>query len=177
MDKRVLLRTIAAVVIAAPTCAMAGIVDDPIPTIDNGSGARMLYIVPNVIKNNGLETMFTCTSAEKSAAVVAVEVYDTDGTGPLNDVSVGSSDGKADVPAGGTVTIGTGSTTAISETDIITGLPANVRGGAARIIATGKRIFCSAVVIEEGDSLALDPPPPTVAFSLKVINRKKQNGD
>ena len=77
---------------------------------------------------------------------------------------------------GGTVTIGTGPTVSISETETISGLP-NVRGGAARILATGKRVLCHAFVIEEGDDTAMPSEPPTAAWALPVFKKGKQNGN
>jgi len=164
--------------LAVPQGVQAGVLDSPIPVIKTGSSARSIYIIPGVTKNNGLETEFICTNMEKAKSVtVAVELFASqqdplDTSGPLNDVTPGSSDGNVDLPVGASATISTGSTVGFHEDDIIVGITpiVNIRGGSARILSTSKRIACSVLVVED-----LGSPPATMA-KLNVINRK-QGGD
>jgi len=189
--------------LAAP--AYSGLVDSPSPLFD-GRAARTIFYVPNVIHNNGMETVFTCTSLDSTTIRIGIEIFDSIGGPPLNDVSDPSGNGAEDVPVGGTFTVGTDNTEVLSEDEVIAGLPANIRGGSARIVSNSKRIACSAVVIDESfsndasctagllsgacvvDSECDSAPlagdgvctpkglPGGLAFPLKVIS-KKQRGD
>jgi len=152
----------------APTIAEANLVTDAAPTL-GGQGAKVAYYVNGVTKNNGMETVFVCTSLDSSGSYrIGVEIYDETGAGPTNSVSAG--DGEELIAAGGTLTIGTGNTAGFHEDESIVGVPANIRGGAARIVSTSRRLFCQAFLVEELAS------PPAAFMPLKVIGRK-QNGD
>ena len=151
------------------TPGIAGLVDSAVPSLDPGSSTRVIYYIPGVTKNNDIETLVICTNLEKSKSVtIGVEVFDSAGTGPLNDVNSGVGDGAQAVPVGGTVTIATGSTVGFSEDDVIVGLPLNVRGGSARVVSTSKRIACGAFMVDELSA------PPTSMTKLPLINRKQQ---
>jgi len=157
--------------------AMAGVLDSPVPDMDPSHSERVIYIIPNVIKNNNLETEFNCTNLERTTVRIGVEIFDRFGNGPLNDISSGVGDGAQDVPPGGAITIGTGNTAAIHEDEVIQGLPTNVRGGSARIVSTSKRIMCQAFVVDEVNVPDFANPGQTPAMlPLKVIFRK-QRGD
>jgi hypothetical protein len=155
--------------LAMPLHAAAGLVDSPAPNLD-GQPARVLYYVPGVTKNNGIETVFICTSLDGGAGTitVGVEVFDPNSGSALN--NVGAGDGAESIPAGGTVTIATGTTLGFHEDEAMMGLPPNVKGGSARILSTSKRLACEAFLVEEVGS------PPALIAPLKVISRK-QNGD
>ena len=158
-----------AVAVLSARTAAAGLVDSPSPVIDPGATSRVIYYVSGVTKNNDLETVVICTNLEKSKDVtVALEVFDTDGSGPLNDVSSGVGDGAQNMPVGGTVTIATGATAGFSEDDVISGLPVNVRQGSGRIVSTSKKIACAAYLVDELFA------PPTSMTKLPIINRKQQ---
>ncbi len=189
--------------LAAP--AYSGVVDSPNP-IFGGRTARTIFYVPNVIHNNGMETVFSCTSLDSMVIRIGVEIFDSIGGPPLNDVGDPVGNGAEDVPIGGTLTVGTDNTEVLSEDEVIAGLPSNIRGGSARIVSNSKRIACSAVVIDEsfsndatctagllsgaclvdsecdsslgaGDGVCTPKGlPGGVAFPLKVIS-KKQRGD
>ena len=80
--------TVAAVLLAAAAPTAAGIANAPLPSIAPGQSTRLLFFIPGVTKNNNLETIVMCTNLEKnSAATIALEVFDADATGPLNDIS------------------------------------------------------------------------------------------
>lgn len=146
--------------------ATAGLVNSPPPVLDPGASARVIYLLPGVTKNNNLETVVVCTNLEKSRTVkLAVEVFDADGSGPLNIVDSGD---VQTLPVGGTVTIATGATAAFSEDDIVTGLPPNIRQGSGRIVSTSKKIACAAYLVDEVFA------PPTSMVEIPIINRKQQ---
>ncbi len=165
--------SLAAATLCAST-ALAGAVDSPLPVISTTANTRSLYIVPGVTKNNSIETEFSCTSTDLAPVRVAVEIFDASGVGPLNDVAVGSADGAADLLPGGTVTIGTGNTVGIHETKIISFASSgvrNVKSGSARIVATSRRVLCTAFIVDDTTQ------PVTSMATLKVFGRKRQNGD
>jgi hypothetical protein len=153
----------------APLPASAGPADSPAPTL-GGQASRVLYMVPGVTKNNGIETEFICTSLATAPIQVGVELFDAAGGDPLNSVSTG--DGAQAIPAGGTLTIATGSTIGFHEDVIILGAPsiANIKGGSARIVSTSTRVMCEALLVEK-----LGATPATIS-GLKLIARK-QSGD
>jgi hypothetical protein len=169
MKKRSLLLGLCGVAAAvAPTIAAANLVTDAAPSL-GGQSAKVVYYVNGVTKNNGMETEFVCTSLDSSGTYhIGVEIYDETGAAAFNNVSAG--DGEEIVAAGGTLTIGTGNTAGFHETEVITAMPLNLRGGSARIVSTSRRLFCQAFLVEELAS------PPAAFMPLKVIGRK-QNGD
>lgn len=159
---------IAAALATAP--ALAGPADSPVPSISGSASTRLLFIVPGVIKNNGLETAFMCTSLELIDTTVAVEVFAPEGGGALNNVSSAVGNGTITLPAGGTVTISTGTSIGLHEDLTISGL-VNVKNGAARILGTSTRVLCTAMLVEKSGAT------PATVSTLKVFARRKQNGD
>ena len=159
--------------LAGASSSLAGVVDSPLPVLQTGAPARHVFTVPGVIKNNNIETVFSCTSLESSnTIVVAVEVFGALGGGPLNDASTPSLDGAETLQVGETVTITTGATVGFHEDEIIDSLgAASVRNGSARIISTSKKIACSAFITDE-----LNDPPSSMT-SLSILSKQKQNGD
>jgi hypothetical protein len=167
MNRSVLIAG-AIALLAAPAIVSAGVIDSPVPDLA-GDPARVAYYVNGVTKNNGLETVFMCTSLDSSGSYeVGVEIFSELGGPPSN--NAGGGDGVQTVAAGGSVTIGTGNTVGFHEDEVILSVPANIRGGSARIISTSRRLMCNALVVEE-----LGSPPATLA-PLKTIV-KRQNGD
>jgi len=161
---------LSAAITVAATSAIAGPGDSPVPSISATASTRVLFTVPGVIKNNGLETAIMCTSLDTIATTVAFEVFSPAGGGPLNDVSSGVANGTLALPAGGSVTISTGTSVGLHEDLAITGL-SNVKNGSARILGTSTRVLCTGLVVEK-----LGVTPNTIA-TLKVFARRRQNGD
>jgi len=154
--------------LAAPTLVGAGVVDSPVPDLA-GDPAKVLFYVSGVTKNNGLETVFHCTSLDSSGSYeVGVEIFSELGGPPSNNAAGG--DGVQSVAAGGGVTIATGATAGFHEDEVIVTVPANIRGGSARIVSTSRRLMCQAFLMEELGS------PPAVMTPLRVV-AKRQNGD
>lgn len=160
--------------------AGAGVVDNSLPVLSTGSSpARHIFTIPGVIKNNGLATIVSCTSLDRSKTFrFAVEVFGHDGK-LLNDVSAPVLDGADTMVPGATRTIATGSTAGIHEDKIIAfgladptpdvDLP--LRRGSARVVSESRNIACIAYVVVETGS------PPMSLMSLKVVKARKQSGD
>lgn len=161
---------IAAAISGAATSALAGPADSPVPSISNSASTRVLYTVPGVIKNNGIETAIMCTSMDTLATTLAFEIFAPEGGGALNDVSSGVANGALALPAGGTVTISTGTSVGLHEDLAITGL-GNVKNGAARILGTTTRVLCTGLLVEKASMT------PATMTTLKIFARRKQNGD
>ncbi|MFQ5667539.1 MAG: hypothetical protein ACE5I7_14100 [Candidatus Binatia bacterium] len=151
----------------------AGVADSPLPTLQTGARTREVFIVPGVVKDNQIETEFSCTSLEKAKTItIAVEVFPATGGSPLNIAGLPALEGALPVPPGATVTIATGTTVGIHEDLLIAGLgPASVRNGSARIVSTSKKIACSAYLVD-----CLNTPPNSMT-ALTVIGKTRQKGD
>ncbi len=171
MKRAAIPSTVAAVVLTFVTSASAlGPGDSPVPSISASESTRVLFHVPGVIKNNGIETAIMCTSLDTVDATVAFEVFAPEGGDALNDVAVGSGNGTLPLPVGHTVTISTGTSVGLHEDAAITGL-GNVKNGAARILGTSTRILCTGILVDKSSAT-----PNTIA-TLKLFSRRKQNGD
>lgn len=172
MKNRILAGTCAgfALLALAAGPAVAGPGDAAVPSISASATTRAMFIVPGVIKNNGIETAFMCTSLDSADATMAVEIFSPDTNAVMNNVATGTLNGTMPLPAGHTVTISTGSSVGLHEDLAITGL-VNVKNGSARILATTTRLVCTAILVEKTGST-----PGTIA-TLKVFSRRKQNGD
>lgn len=150
--------------------AWAGPADSPVPSISNSQATRVLYTIPGVIKNNGIETAIMCTNMDTVAVTVALEVFDPEGGAALNDVSTVGGNGTLPVPVGATVTIATGACVGLHEDETITGLT-NVKNGSARILATTTRLLCTGVLVEKLGNT------PTTMTTMKIFAQRQQNGD
>lgn len=161
---------VSAAIALAGTTALAGPGDSPVPSISAFASTRVLYTVPGVIKNNGIETAVICTSLDTVAATLAFEVFAPEGGGPLNDVSAGVGNGTVALPAGATETISTGTSVGLHEDATISAL-GNVKNGSARILSTSTRVLCTGLLVEK-----LGSTPATIT-TIKIFARRKQNGD
>jgi hypothetical protein len=162
------IRFAVAVVIAAAIAlhcertAHAGMLDTPIPTFSDGKPAELVGLVPAVVKNNGIETVFICTNLGNEAVNIGVEIFSADGT---VENSVADNNGVVrDLAVGATATIATSGTATLSEDERISSLP-QIRNGSGRIVATNSTIGCIAFLIDENhpieDPLVSEVPPPT----------------
>lgn len=171
MNKASILAAIVAAVLAGATNAGAlGPGDSPVPSISNSQATRVLYTVPGVIKNNGIETAIMCTSLDTADSMLAFEIFAPEGGAALNNVATGIENGTILLPAGHTVTISTGTSVGLHEDLPITGL-GNVKNGSARILGTSTRVLCTGLLVEKSGTT-----PNTIA-TLKIFARRKQNGD
>ena len=141
--------------------AAAGIVDSPLPVLSAGATTLHLYSVPGVIGISGLGTYFACTSTDTAAMQVGVELFFAPGGAPANDAAATS----LSVGPGATVIFGTSAAAGIS---IDSSLGGGLSKGSARILATSKKLACTAFIADVGNA------PPTSMVYLTIIKKTKQ---
>jgi hypothetical protein len=163
MKARLTLPVLAAcaALLAAPQ-ARAGIADSPLPVLTAGQTTLHLYSVPSVINAGGLSTFFSCTSTDTATMQVGVELFSSAGGGPANDAIATS----LSVVPGATVMFGTSAAAGLS---INSGLAGGlISKGSARILATSKKLACTAFLADPGNA------PPTSMAQLTIIAKLKQ---
>lgn len=166
--RRYVFVSAAAAATFAVSFAHAGPIDSPVPLL-SGNSATALFIIPGITKNNSIESEVICTNLDSVSGLVGVEIFDSTGGSPLNNVASG--DGEQGVAQGGTVTIGTGNTVGFHEDEVIAALPLNVKGGSARVVSTVRKLACTAFLLDDTSD------PPVSMVPLKVFAKKRQNGD
>ena len=163
-----MIRAAKCIVIAAvgavflPLAAHGGIADSPLPVLSAGKTTLHLYSVPGVIGGaGGLGTYFACTSTDTAAMQVGVELFGPAGGAPGNDAAATS----LAVAPGATVILGTSAAAGISIDSSLGGLFSK---GSARILATSKKLACTAFIADAGNA------PPTSMVYLTIIKKTKQ---
>ena len=159
-------RTLSAFVVAltlASAPAFAGIADWPLPELLPGAKTVHLYSVPGIIQVGGLGTFFGCTSTDTVTMQVGVELFPAHGGPPPSNNAVASS---LSVAPGATVIFGTAVATGIF-------IDSNLSGGlfskgSARILATSKKLVCTAFLADISNA------PPTSMTYLTVVAKTKQ---
>jgi hypothetical protein len=145
--------------------ALAGIVDSPLPVLQAGKTTFHLYSVPGVRNNGVLATFFSCTSTDTATMQVGVEVFGDPGGGPVNDAVATS----LSVQPGATARFGTTSAVGIAiHSDLGAG---PVAGGSARILATSKKLVCTAFLADRTNA------PPTSMVYLTIVKKTTQKGE
>lgn len=156
----------------------------PLNTFSDGTASKQFYIAIGVVSRKGFDTYFQCTNldAPGTSAHIGVEVFDQTGT-RLNDISSpppsGCNGAVLSVPAGSTRTFATDSTLQLHEDCKIS--ITSFESGSARIVSSGGRLACTAMVIDAIN--AVEDPPGTVtgkspsAVAIKLIKKNKQAGD
>ena len=164
MKTRLTLPVLAAcAALLAAVQAGAGIADSPLPILSAGAPTLHLYSVPGVIAGDGgLETYFSCTSTDTATMQVGAELFGEAGGAPFNDATATS----VSVAAGATVRFGTGAAVGISISSNLAG--GFFSNGSARILATSKKLVCTAFVADAGNA------PPTSMVQLTIIAKLKQ---
>ncbi len=142
----------------------AGIADSPLPVLIAGETTIHLYSVPGVIRAGGLATFFSCTSTDTASMQVGVEVFGPAGGAPINDPVATS----LSVAPGATVTFGSAAVGISISSDLAFG---GVSKGSARILATSRKLACTAFVADQGNA------PPTSSWQLTIIKKTKQKGE
>jgi hypothetical protein len=150
------LSGITALTLAAPM--FAGIADSPVPA----PFTNHLYSVPGVMNNGVLATYFSCTSTDTVTMQVGVELFGPAGGSPGNDAVATS----LSVAAGATVIFGTSAAAGISISSSLGG--PIMSKGSARILATSKKLACTAFVADPGNA------PPTSGWQLTIIKKTTQ---
>ena len=144
--------------------AVAGVADSPLPLLD-GQKSKHVFTIPGVISHDFLATVFVCTSLEKKKDLVwGIEIFDRDG-GPPEDAILSLPMGP-----GNTLAAATHNTTYAEN---FMGLTTDPFPRSARIVATSKKLACSAMVLERQATALL----PGVGWSLSVIKKTSQKGD
>ncbi len=145
---------------------LAGIADSPLPVLVAGQTTQFLYSVPGVISSGGLGTYFSCTSVDTAPIQVCVEIFGFAGGAAIsNDCSLTS----LSVPPGGTEIFGTISPAGISIQSNLA--PGAVSRGSARILATSKKLVCTAFIADVSSA------PPTSMAELAIIAKLKQKAE
>lgn len=140
--------------------ARAGIADSPLPVLEAGKPTLHLYSVP-VVGGTVLPAYFSCTSTDTAPMRVGVEFFGAAGGGPAND-AVGTS---LSVAPGATVLFGTLSAVWVSVDSLLGIAPSK---GSARILATSKKLVCTAFLADPGNA------PPTSMVHLTIVAKTKQ---
>jgi hypothetical protein len=146
--------------------AWAGVVDSPLPELVAGKKTHHVFTVPGFVETIALGTFFSCTSLEKTATIqVGVEAFGSSGGNAVND-PVASSLALA---PGETRIFGSRAAAGISVDSVLA--TSAVQKGSARILATSKRLGCTAFVADTGNF------PPTTSWQLTITKKKSQKGD
>jgi hypothetical protein len=149
--------------IMAVTPAFAGIADTPLPVLEAGKKTYHVYSVPGVIEQNIVGTFFSCTSTDTAAMKVGIQLFDTVGyNGGVDPV------GTLTILPGETRTFGTMAAAGIN-IDSMVGV--GIGRGSARILATSRKLVCTAFVADPGSA------PPAVAWQLTIVKKTTQKGD
>jgi hypothetical protein len=136
------------------------VADSPLPELVAGQATYHVYTVPFVTREGTMETIFACTSTDSVPMQVCVETFAPLGQQASNDCSVTS----LSVAPSATVKFGTNPTIAISIQSSVGG---PTSGGSARILATSKKLICTAFLADQ------QTVPPTM-MHLTIISKLKQ---
>lgn len=159
---RLTLTLTVALTLAVAAVARAGVADSPLPVLEAGKATHHLYSVPGLVANGPLGTYFSCTSTDTAAMQVGVEVFGAAGGAAIND-SVGTS---VSILPGGTAVFGAGLVPAGFLVDsMVVGF---VSRGSARVLATSKKLACTAFVADTSNV------PPAAMTYLTIIAKTKQ---
>ncbi len=105
--------------------SLAGVVDSPPPVLTTGNpAAKVMFVVPGVVRHSNLRTEFLCTSLDTRPFKFAVEVFPSSVSGsppinPVNNVNAPTSNGTETLNPGETRTIATGGTAGVHEDSTI----------------------------------------------------------
>jgi hypothetical protein len=156
------LSVFVAVVALAAAPAYAGIADSPLPEILPGAKTIHLYSVPGVVSNGALGAYFSCTSTDTVSMQVGVELFPVPGGGAANDAAATS----LTVAPGATEVFGTSFASGFFTGSNLGG--GFISRGSARILATSKKLACTAFLADPGNA------PPTSMVQLTIIAKTKQ---
>ena len=112
----------------------------------------------------GLGTYFACTNGDTASVSIGVEVFGQAGTSANNPLSTAVS-----IAPQASVLFGTTAAAGVS-TDVNL-LPGAIQKGSAHILATSKKVVCTAFVIDPFSN------PPISMVNLTIAAKGKQKGD
>jgi hypothetical protein len=155
-------RAIAVAIFLSASPALAGVADTPLPELLAGATTYHLYTVPSAIASGGLGTYFGCTSLEQTASIqVGIELFGPSGGAPSNDAAATS----LSLSPGATRIFGTGGAVGVLIDSNLGGLASKL---SARILATSRKLACTAFIADRGND------PPTSMTYLTIISKLKQ---
>src|SRR5438552_2794884 len=156
-----------ACLVAGPAARVrGGVADTPLPTFADQGGrpARLVAVLPTVVKNHNVQTDVLCTNVGSTPVDVGLEVFDQ--AGQRGNTIVAGNGAVLNLPAGRTVTIGTGATAVLHEdVKIILETPVTrLAQGTARVVATSLQVACVAYAVDRLHAIrdprhSADPPP------------------
>src|SRR5437867_4261575 len=161
MARSTLMLIAAALALTLTRTASAGIADSPLPVLSAGATTLHLYSTPGIIRSGSLGSFFSCTSTDTATMQVGVEVFGPGGGAPFNDAAATS----LSVAPGETVMFGSNAAGIQIDTDL--GVPI-ISKGSARILATSKKLACTAFVADRGND------PAQTSWQLTIISKLKQ---
>ena len=138
--------------------AQAGVVDSPLPA----PFTQHVFTVPGVREGGSFATFFACTNLDNANVTVGVELFGFGGGAPYNDAAATS----LSTGPGATWIFATSAAVAISSQSQLGG--GGMSFGSARILATSKKIACTAYVGDKVNS------PPAFVWQLTIIAKTKQ---
>jgi hypothetical protein len=147
-------------ILAALTGAMrtdADIADSPLPS----ALPQHVYSVTGVINFASTGTFFACTNVDRESITLGVELFGAAGT-LLNDAAASS----IAMAPGATAMLGTNPANGLAVDGNLA--PGPITKGSARIVATSKKIVCTAFLAD-----VLDSPPASMTH-LTIIAKTKQ---
>jgi hypothetical protein len=150
--------SVAAVVLSLAAPVSAGVVDSPLPA----PFTQHVFTVPGVIRDGSSGTFFSRTNLDVTSVTIGVEVFGPAGGAAVNDAAASS----LNVALGATVMFGMSSAVAYTINSNL-GI-GGMQKGSARILATSKKIACTAWVADAAND------PPTSSFQPTIIAKTKQ---
>jgi hypothetical protein len=158
---RTLSALVAALILAAAP-AFAGIADSPLPVLVPGKKTLHLYSVLGVINSGSVQSFFSCTSTDTATMQVAVEIFNEDGSSPSSPTSESFS-----LPQGASVTFrtGIGGGSAFNANKLL--FTNSSSFGSARILATSKKLACTAFLVDTSQQ-------PLFVAPITIIAKTKQ---
>ena len=145
--------------------ASAGIADSPLPELVPGEKTFHVFSVPGIIIGVGnLESFFNCTSLDTDPMQVGVELFGLGGGAPVNNAVATS----LSLAPGATAIFATGTAAAFPLISSNVGPPGDFSKASARILATSKKLACTAFMADSSSS------PPTSMVHLTIIAPTKQ---
>ena len=87
--RRLLAGIVLCVFSGFPSLGFGGMLDTPLPTFSDGKAAQVVGLLPEVVKNNNIETVVMCTNLDTVPANIGLEVFDKDGV-LANSIALGN---------------------------------------------------------------------------------------
>lgn len=144
--------------------ARAGVLDSPLPTL-NGEKTSLAYAASGVVNAAGLATLFSCTNTSSITMSASVELFTKEGGNACNSADTVD----VSLAPGESVMFSTQNNVESSffDTQPLTSVDMFLAMGSARILATEKGLFCTAMVADVYNS------PPMSMSQIVLAARGK----